>query len=999
MSKQETQKAIPFVEVIEDRFHINEEAVEFIESLPQPLAVIACAGGYRTGKSLFLNRGLLQLTNGKGFAVGNSTNACTKGLWIHTSLHQVAHTRKDNPTEKEYINILFIDTEGLGAFDANDTHDAKIFALALLLCSYFIYNSVGKIDEDSIGKLSLVCNVCKQIRANASQVENDDQQEAKKRRLDQDSSVDALAEYFPAFLWLLRDFSLKLQDSDGSSITSKQYLENALADKTNTKKDSDVQKSIDEKNQLRKMLRKLFLQRDCATLMRPCVEESQLQSLDSLGDAALRPEFLTQMQALRRKILMDAPAKLALENRPISGRGLVQLARSYVDAFNRGAAPVIRDSWNLLVEVQCRDAIDAAKTNFVTTLATLLQQKCVECKTLTRVNLDKAVCAIVEGVEQQFFRLQLTPFVLEEMLNISFESATQKYSLICGDQKDDYRVKLETMLDLLANRVRNGNAQALEQLASQIISETFQNVFSQLIVQTKQSLDAKEKVKPLWPQLLRRIEQDAQDLLAQKISIDPILKNILQKILKSRYEQWIPSIEEHWIHSLRLQTEDQILLLKNLQQQTLDLKHKLDTQQEACESHLRERDQLSALVDYEKKINFEQKTMFEATFAKQQEQEKILLENQLAEQSALEKELQDVKIAHETSLSELQQRLLDLSSENTAATVERDSAITALANFEKRCEAMSFTINRFQDENEALLERIKIAEQTASRLRTCEVDYQQSKQELTRIKNEYGLQLSQLERDSVQSLEKIRTINEKSRTEQDEKIRNLNDQLEAMQITQTETKKSFETQLFYASEKIITLKNELVSLSEKSAIEQQQLRDRLQATEQSMIDAKEQHKQNLQSTIVKFEQDAKQALIMAREEAKRVAQERSEMQKKLNEAATDAACQRVRNEHLQNKLQDDSSRGELQQVKKDFDRAVQQSEKLRAENDKLLGQQRAHQHQLEECERRIELATKKLQEQEREFSAERIRLRLRFEEENSQQAYRLITTVDDKKKK
>lgn len=43
-----TEKAIPFVEVVDDQFRVNQEAVEFIETLPQPLAIIACAGGYRT---------------------------------------------------------------------------------------------------------------------------------------------------------------------------------------------------------------------------------------------------------------------------------------------------------------------------------------------------------------------------------------------------------------------------------------------------------------------------------------------------------------------------------------------------------------------------------------------------------------------------------------------------------------------------------------------------------------------------------------------------------------------------------------------------------------------------------------------------------------------------------------------------------------------------------------------------------------------------------------
>jgi len=38
------------------------------------------------------------------------------------------------------MHLIFIDTEGSGSTDRNNTHDAKIFALVVLLCSYLVYN-------------------------------------------------------------------------------------------------------------------------------------------------------------------------------------------------------------------------------------------------------------------------------------------------------------------------------------------------------------------------------------------------------------------------------------------------------------------------------------------------------------------------------------------------------------------------------------------------------------------------------------------------------------------------------------------------------------------------------------------------------------------------------------------------------------------------------------------------------------------------------------------
>lgn len=60
--------------------------------------------------------------------------------------------------------MIVIDTEGLGAFDEDENHDAKIFLLAMLLSSLLIYNSVGTIDENALNNLSLVINLSKKIQ-------------------------------------------------------------------------------------------------------------------------------------------------------------------------------------------------------------------------------------------------------------------------------------------------------------------------------------------------------------------------------------------------------------------------------------------------------------------------------------------------------------------------------------------------------------------------------------------------------------------------------------------------------------------------------------------------------------------------------------------------------------------------------------------------------------------------------------------------------------------
>lgn len=121
-----------------------------------PIGVVSVAGLYRTGKSYLLNRMLLNRSD--GFGVGPTINPCTKGLWCWGT------PIKGTSTDGESVNIIVVDTEGFGATDADETHDTKIFTLAILASSCFIYNSKGTIDENAVQSLSLVVNLTEHIQ-------------------------------------------------------------------------------------------------------------------------------------------------------------------------------------------------------------------------------------------------------------------------------------------------------------------------------------------------------------------------------------------------------------------------------------------------------------------------------------------------------------------------------------------------------------------------------------------------------------------------------------------------------------------------------------------------------------------------------------------------------------------------------------------------------------------------------------------------------------------
>ena len=312
-------------------FQLSESALAFLETIPAPISVVTVAGQYRTGKSYLLNRVLLNRK--QGFGIGSTVNPCTKGLWLW------GNTLKAVTEDDEPCQVVVIDTEGLGALDEDPDHDTRVFCLAILLASCFIYNSTTAIDEDALEQLSLVVNLTKHVHVKAQQSEEVEESD--------------YAAYFPAFTWVVRDFSLQLINERGDKISSKDYLERALAEQRG------FSEATEEKNRLRRLLRGFFPERDCICMVRPLNSEEQLQHLEALELTELRPEFQTQVFRLREKILTKVKPK-KLNGKCLSGAMLAGLLRAYIAALNAGAVPAIETAWTYICKNECAKATEEA---------------------------------------------------------------------------------------------------------------------------------------------------------------------------------------------------------------------------------------------------------------------------------------------------------------------------------------------------------------------------------------------------------------------------------------------------------------------------------------------------------------------------------------------------------------------------------------------------------------------------------------------------------------
>lgn len=270
---------------------MGDDAVEFLRSLPGPLVVVVMAGPYRSGKSFLLNR--LAGRPGAGFRVDATTNACTKGIWVWGEAL---------PLPDRDGSVLFLDTEGLGSTDRSSTEDSRIFALGLLLSSFFVYNrwarapplplrpssdpapprSRGAIDTASLKQLDFVSKLTEHLRLSAAGATD---------------GGDAVRAFLPRFLWVLRDFTVQMK-AGSKQLSPKEYLEKALS------------QGPEATQATRSQIKRFFPERDCLDMPMPAKSAEDMGSLDSLSDDHLSDLFLRKVHVLRdNMVFKQAPSK------------------------------------------------------------------------------------------------------------------------------------------------------------------------------------------------------------------------------------------------------------------------------------------------------------------------------------------------------------------------------------------------------------------------------------------------------------------------------------------------------------------------------------------------------------------------------------------------------------------------------------------------------------------------------------------------------------------
>ncbi|XP_044847057.1 guanylate-binding protein 1-like isoform X1 [Mauremys mutica] len=371
---------------------VQQEALQVLADISQPVVVVAIAGLYRTGKSYLMNRLASKRT---GFSLGSTIQSHTKGIWMWC----LPHPRRAGHT------LVLLDTEGLSDVGKGNTkNDTWIFALAVLLSSTLVYNSKGTIDQQAMDQLHYVTELTELIKAagEGGRQEGEDSTE--------------FVRFFPAFVWAVRDFTLQLE-LDGREITEDEYLENAL----------ELKPGSSEQDQLynlpRKCIRQFFPGRKCFVFVQPAGRRD-LPRLEELREDELDSEFQEQVARFCHHVWETSKPKTIPGGHVVTGAMLGNLAVTYVDAIRSGVVPCMESAVLALAQMENLAAVGEAVAAY-------------------EEQLGRRVALPTESVQELLeLHAQCEREALRAFMARAFKDEEQQYQRQLKDELDSKRAEL-----------------------------------------------------------------------------------------------------------------------------------------------------------------------------------------------------------------------------------------------------------------------------------------------------------------------------------------------------------------------------------------------------------------------------------------------------------------------------------------------------------------------------------------------------------------------------
>ncbi|XP_034355977.1 guanylate-binding protein 2-like [Arvicanthis niloticus] len=570
-------KPMCLIENTEGRLVINQEALSILSAINQPVVVVAIVGLYRTGKSYLMNK-----LAGKrsGFSLGSTVQSHTKGIWMWC----VPHPKKAGQT------LVLLDTEGLEDVEKGDNqNDCWIFALAVLLSSTFIYNSIGTINQQAMDQLHYVTELTDLIKSKSSP--------------DQ-SGIDDSANFvgfFPTFVWALRDFSLELE-VNGKLVTADEYLEHSLT----LKKGAD--KNTKSFNEPRLCIRKFFPKRKCFIFDRPA-QRKQLCKLETLPEEQLCSEFVEQTAEFTSYIFNYSAVKTLSGGIIVNGPRLKSLVQTYVSAISSGTLPCMENAVLTLAQIENSAAVQKAITYYE---------------------------------EQMNQKVQMPTETLQELLDMHRPIESEAIHVFLKNSFKDVGQKFQTELGNLLVAKRDAFVKKNMDVSSARCSDLLEDIFGPLEEEVKQGTFSKAGGYYYFLQMKQELEKKYKQAPGKGLQAEAMLKkyfeskeDVVETLLKT--DQSLTEAAKE-VEAERIKAEAAEAANRELEDKQKKFELMMQQKEQSYEEHLKQLTE--KMKEEQQRLRAEQDNIIAL---KLQEQEKFLREGFENESKKLHQEIDNLK--------------------------------------------------------------------------------------------------------------------------------------------------------------------------------------------------------------------------------------------------------------------------------------------------------------------------------------------------------------------
>ncbi|KAL4662759.1 hypothetical protein H8957_014344 [Semnopithecus entellus] len=559
----------------------NPEALKILSAITQPVVVVAIVGLYRTGKSYLMNK---LAGKNMGFSMGSTVESHTKGIWMWC----VPHPKKPEHT------LVLLDTEGLGDVKKGDNqNDSWIFALAVLLSSTFVYNSMGTINQQAMDQLHYVTELTHRIRSKSSPDENENE-----------DSADFVS-FFPDFVWTLRDFSLDLE-ADGQPLTADEYLEYSLKLTQGT---SEKDKNF---NLPRLCIRKFFPKKKCFVFDRPvdCKKLAQLLGQEKLHDEEeLDPEFVQQVADFCSYIFSNSKTKTLSGGIKVNGPRLESLVLTYVNAISSGDLPCMENA--ILALAQRENSVAVQK-------------------------------AIAHYDQQMGQKVQLPTETLQELLDMHRDSEREATEVFMKNSFKDVDHLFQKKLAVQLEKKQDDFCKQNQEASSDRCSALLQDIFSPLEEEVKMGIYSKPGGYCLFIQKLQDLKKKYHEEPRKGIQAEEILQTYLKSkesvtdaILQT---DQILTKKEKEIEVEHVKAESAQASAKMVEEMQIKYQQMMEEKEKSYQEHVK---QLTEKIERERAQLLEEQ---ERTLtSKLQEQAQLLKERCQGESTQLQNEIQKLQ--------------------------------------------------------------------------------------------------------------------------------------------------------------------------------------------------------------------------------------------------------------------------------------------------------------------------------------------------------------------